>query len=209
MERNSPDSQGYRLESQIREAYGKTVYTKVCHDKNNVRLLKLNNKIKVWQVILSSVTTGSLVFTLIADIKVAGIMGSLLSLSLLMLNAFVKNFDIMDNSAKHQKASNQLWKIGEEYISLLTDFEVLEPGDIMKKRDDLLKRTAEVNNDSPRIDAKSCRQAKKEFKKFEGQTSFSDKEIDAMLPLSIRRRNRDMSDNKGESKEVKKSPLVE
>ena len=38
MERNSLYSQGYRLESQIREAYGRVVYTQTCHDKIVKRL---------------------------------------------------------------------------------------------------------------------------------------------------------------------------
>ena len=41
MERNSRNSQGYKLESQIREAFGKVVYTETCHNKIINRLLKL------------------------------------------------------------------------------------------------------------------------------------------------------------------------
>lgn len=33
MERNSLNSQGYKLESQIREAYGRVTYSQTCHDK--------------------------------------------------------------------------------------------------------------------------------------------------------------------------------
>lgn len=33
MDRNSQTSQGYKLESQIREAYGRVTYTQTCHDK--------------------------------------------------------------------------------------------------------------------------------------------------------------------------------
>ena len=40
MERNSKNSQGYKLESQLREAYGKIVYTYTCHNKKATRLLK-------------------------------------------------------------------------------------------------------------------------------------------------------------------------
>ncbi len=191
MDRNSPNSQGYKLESQLRESYGNVIYTKICHDKFSKRLLSLNNKIKIWQIILSSVTTGSFVLSLISDEQLSGIIGSALSLSLLILNTFVKNFDIVENTQKHQMASNQLWEIGEEYISLLTDFESLSQEEIVARRDQLHKKTAAVYHNSPKIDAKSCKEAKKEYKRLEAQ-SFTEKEIDAMLPYSIRRRNREM-----------------
>jgi hypothetical protein len=45
MELNSPASQGYKLESQIREAYGRVVYTLTCHNKIVQRLLSKNNTI--------------------------------------------------------------------------------------------------------------------------------------------------------------------
>ncbi len=193
MERNSPVGQGYKLESQIREAYGKVIYDQICHEKVIRRLISINNKIKIWQVILSSITTGSFIITLAADERISGFVGSALSVVLLILNAFVKNFDMSENAGKHQRAYNVLWKISEEYVSLLTDFEMLSPEEIMAKRDQLQNRTASVYNGSPRIDARSCKEAKKSLKKLESQT-FNEKEIDAMLPNAIRRRNRDMTE---------------
>ena len=86
-----------------------------------------------------------------------------------------------------------LWKIREEYVSLLTDFEVLNMDEIMEKRDELQNRTAEVYSNSPRTDSKSYKEAQKALKTEEEQT-FSEKEIDVMLPNSIRRCNRNISD---------------
>jgi hypothetical protein len=192
MERNSQVSQGYKLESQIREAYGKVLYTQTCHSKIINRLIKLNNRIKLWQIILSSLTTGSFIATLITDSKISGTIGSLLSLILLILNAYVKNFELMESAKKHQITYDLLWKIREEYISLLTDFELLTPTEIMSKRDDLQERTAEVYSNSPRTDYKSYIEAQKSLKTEEEQT-FSDKEIDVMLPNSIRRSDRSIS----------------
>ena len=89
--------------------------------------------------------------------------------------------------------SDLLWKIREEYVSLLTDFEMLDANDIRNKRDDLQERTSEVYSNSPRTDAKSYMAAQKALKIEEGQT-FSEKEIDIMLPNAIRRCNRQMKD---------------
>jgi hypothetical protein len=189
MERNSQASQGYKLESQIREAYGRVVYTETSHNKIVHRLLSKNNTIKVSQIILSALTTGSFLATLLSSKEIAGILGTIFSIILLILNTYTKDFNLIENAQSHQKAADALWKIREEYVSLLTDFELLEPSDIIIKRDDLQNRTAEIYTQSPKTDARSYKEAKKALKTEEEQT-FSEKEIDVMLLNSIRRENR-------------------
>ena len=191
MERNSPNSQGYKLESQIREAYGRLVYTFTCHNKMVQRLLSKNNNLKVWQIVLSALTTGSLITSLITDESIASFIGAIISVALLILNAYTKNFDLVETAQGHQKAADALWIIREDYVSLLTDFEILEVKEIMDRRDELQNRTAEVYAQSPRTDAKSYKAAQQALKTDEEQT-FSEKEIDVMLPNSIRRENRQM-----------------
>jgi SMODS and SLOG-associating 2TM effector domain family 4 len=189
MERNSPTNQGYKLESQIREAYGRVVYTSTCHNKIVQRLSSKNNTIKVWQIILSALTTGSFLATILSNEVIAGFVGAVISIALLILNAYTYNFDLVETAQAHQKAADALWKIREEYVSLLTDFDLLEASKIMERRDDLQNRTAEIYAQSPRTDARSYKEAQKVLKTEEEQT-FSEKEIDVMLPNSIRRENR-------------------
>ncbi|MEK3955288.1 SLATT domain-containing protein [Psychrobacillus sp. FSL K6-1464] len=190
MERNSPTSQGYKLESQIREAYGRIVYTSTCHNKIVERLLKKNNTIKVWQIVLSALTTGSFLATIMSNEAIAGIIGACISIILLILNAYTKNFDLVETAQSHQNSADALWKIREEYVSLLTDFDLLEVSDIMERRDDLQNRTAEIYAQSPKTDGRSYKEAQKALKTEEEQT-FSEKEIDVMLPNSIRREKRE------------------
>lgn len=193
MERSSRASQGYKLESQIREAYGRVVYTYTCHNKIVQRLLSKNEKIKILQIVLSALTTGGFIVTIIADEKIAGILGAFVSVSLLILNAYTKNFDLVETAQSHQKAADALWIIREEYVSLLTDFEILDGDALMAKRDELQNRTAEVYAQSPRTDSKSYAAAQRALKTEEEQT-FNDDEIDVLLPNSIRRKNRNWID---------------
>lgn len=192
MERNSPNSQGHKLESQIREAYGRVTYTQTCHDKFVKRVVHLNDRIKIWQIVLSAITTSGFIVAIFSDDKIASILGALVSLLLLILNTYTKNFNLIESAQEHKSASDLLWKIREEYVSLLTDFEILGAEEIMRKRDELQERTATVYSNSPRTDAKSYAAAQKALKCEEEQT-FSEEEIDNMLPNSIRRCNRMMS----------------
>lgn len=191
MDRNSYSSQGYKLESQIREAYGRITYSQTCHDKFINRTVRLDDRIKLWQIILSGVTTSGFVVAIFSNDNVASILGALVSLALLILNTYIKNFNLSGIAQEHKKASDLLWKIREEYVSLLTDFETLDESEIRNKRDELQERTAEVYSNSPRTDSKSYQAAQKALKTEEEQT-FSEEEIDIMLPNSIRRCNRKM-----------------
>ena len=189
MERNSQNSQGYKLESQIREAYGRVTYTQTCHDKLINRVLKTNDLIGIWQIILSGITTSGFFVAIFSDEKILSILGAIISLALFILNTYTKNFNLIERAQNHKAASDLLWKIREEYVSLLTDFEILDADQIMKKRDELQERTSKVYSNSPRTDKKSYIAAQKALKTEEEQT-FSDEEIDIMLPNSIRRCNR-------------------
>ena len=85
MERNSQNSQGYKLESQIREAYGRVTYSQTCHDKFINQTVKLDNNIKIWQIVLSGVTTSGFVMSIFSNNNIANILGAIVSLALLRL----------------------------------------------------------------------------------------------------------------------------
>lgn len=193
MERNSKNSQGFKLESQLREAYGKIVYTYTCHNKKATRLLKLNDNIKVWQIVLSALSTGGFITTIIFNDTLVKIIGAVISFLLVIVNSYTKNFNLVGEANEHIKTANLLWKIREEYISLLIDFEILSVEEIMAKRDELQNRTFEVYSSSLSTDKKSYKEAQKSLKTEEEQT-FSEKEIDVMLPSSIRRETREFKE---------------
>ena len=193
MERNSKNSQGFKLESQLREAYGKIVYTYTCHNKKATRLLKLNDNIKVWQIVLSALSTGGFITTIIFNDTLVKIIGAVISFLLVIVNSYTKNFNLVGEANEHIKTANLLWKIREEYISLLIDFEILSVEEIMVKRDELQNRTFEAYSSSLSTDKKSYKEAQKSLKTEEEQT-FSEKEIDVMLPSSIRRETREFKE---------------
>lgn len=96
----------------------------------------------------------------------------------------LKEYKIQDEINQHRNAANALWDIRESYISLLTDYDILENDDIRHQRDVLCKKVSEVNNNYPATDSKSYRAAQKALKKDEEQT-FKEGEIDSILPNRI------------------------
>lgn len=182
------------LKLEVQESLNETqllVYSQTCQDKKFHSLVAMNSKVKMAQIVLSALTTGGFVTAVIFSETIAGIIGAGFSTILLILNAYVKNFEPITEAEKHKKASDILWKIKEEYVSLLTDFESLDEVSIRNKRDELQKRIHEVYSKYPKTDKKSYLEVQKAIKTEEEQT-FSEKEIDVMLPNSIRRNNRDI-----------------
>ncbi|XZJ40590.1 SLATT domain-containing protein [Clostridium perfringens] len=181
--------QKYILESQIRDEYGKLVYTYTCHNYIISRYKFYDNIIKGTQIVLSAVTTGSFLSIILGSKEMASYIGAICSLILLISNACSKSFDINDKINSHKKASNALWLLRENYISLIADIPILGIGDIMEKRDELIIKTSEIYNQSPNTDGKSYKKAQEALKSNEEQF-FTDDEIDKMLPVDLRRCNR-------------------
>lgn len=186
MDQNFPNNELKILNCQIREAYGKVLYTQVCHEKISERLTSRNGNIKIAQIILSALTTCGFIASLSIPEKWASSIGLVFSTVLLILNSYAKGFDLISLSKEHQLAANKLWKIREEYISLLADFTLLEYCEVLQKRDDLQTRTHKAYLESPRTDRKSYKEAQRALK-LENEQSFSDSEIDSLLPQALRR----------------------
>ena len=173
------------LVTQLREAYGRLVYTYTTHLKMAARLASRNRQIKCAQIILSAISTGGFLGSIIANEIVLTYIGGIFSTILLALNLFVKDFNLAEDIKKHCAASDNLWLIREQYISLLTDFWVLSEDEIVCKRDELQKQTFEVYKLVPKTDAKSYTAAQKALKSDEEQY-FTSVEIDKLLPAHLR-----------------------
>ena len=173
------------LKTQIREAYGRVVYTYTTHLKMMNRLTAQNILMRYAQIILSAISTGGFVGAIITNETLMTCIGGVFSTLLLAINLFFKDFNLLSEIKQHRDASDDLWMIREDYISLLTDFETLDEAEIAKKRDALQKQTYEIYKKSPKTDSKSYAQARKALKEGEEQF-FTPDELDGMLPSHLR-----------------------
>lgn len=123
--------------------------------------------------------------SIITDQFFLNCIGGIFSIALLFLNLYFKDFNLAEESKQHRIASDNLWIIREQYISLLTDFEILSENEIVSKRDKLQKMTFEVYKMSPKTDVKSYKDTQKALKSEEEQF-FTPDEIDKMLPAHLR-----------------------
>lgn len=194
MEQNSQADKSAQkdiLEAQIRECFGRVVYSHKTQEKCADIVFKIHKRLKLILIIISAVVTTSLLIKLFGDKQEWALMlGVILSTLLFGLNTYMKDFDLGEIAQKHTNAANDLWDIRETYLSLLTDIraEQLSINQIINQRDELQKRLSSVYSGSPRTNYKAYKEASKALKVNE-ELTFSDKEIDAFLPKELRKTN--------------------
>jgi hypothetical protein len=182
------------LEGQLRECYGRVVYSHKTHEKCADILLTLHKRIKLAQIILSAIVTGGL-FTALFDFqplteyKQIGVFVTLIiSTILLVLNTYTKDYDLGEIAQKHRQAGADLWIIREQYLSLLTDLHIhAQPiNETLAKRDRLAEELHAVYTGAPSTNYKAYSMAQQALKELEDMT-FSDEEIDSFLPRELKR----------------------
>src|SRR6185295_2837156 len=184
---DTPDSRAI-LEGQLRECFGRGVYTHKTHEKAADILLTRLSRIKFSQIILSALTTGGFIAAIIGAGNVGAILGVIVSTLLLVLNAYTKNYDLGELSQKHRQAGADLWIIREKYLSLITDLRMGERPieSLQKERDQLLKDLHSVYSAAPSTTYQAYKKAQVALKQLEDMT-FSDAEIDAFLPKVLKK----------------------
>ena len=181
------NSQQYKeVYNQIEEAYGKIVYTYTTHIIQASRIKKKNAFLKWSEIILSAISAGGFLATVITDTAVLSWIGGLCSTALLVLSSYFKEVDLVQVQKEHLNTSNKLWTLREDYLSLLIDFDKTDYEAIKETRKRLKEEVAEVYNNAPITDEKSYSLAKEELQKKESQF-FTRDELNNILPIELRK----------------------
>jgi hypothetical protein len=184
---DTPQSRGI-LEGQLRECFGRVVYSHKTHEKCADLLLSKLSRIRIWQMVLSAATTGGLVVGIVGKNEAGTIAGLVISTVLLVLNAYTKDNDDGALAQKHRKTGNDLWLIRERFCSLLVDVAMKEKPmeKLQEQRDELIGQLHAAYAAAPSTNSAAYKQAQDALQKNEDMT-FSDEEIDAFLPKELKR----------------------
>jgi len=182
------------LEAQLRECFGRVVYSHKTHEKCADILLSRLSWLKHTQIVLSVLVSGSLLTAMAGEHPSKGIVPTVLSGILLFINLYFKNYNYGQMAQAHKETADRLWNVRESYLSLLTD---LVSGGVTlsqaaDKRDKLQKELAAIYNRAPRTNSNAYAKAQKALKYNEDLT-FSVEEIDAFLPEVLKKSKRDQN----------------
>ncbi|MEM7288784.1 MAG: SLATT domain-containing protein [Pseudomonadota bacterium] len=174
------------LEDQIRECFGRVVYTHKTHERMADRCSTTLARYKLVQIALTALTSAGAIGVVFGDefwIEVATVICSVVTV---FASTYLKNFDPGGAAQQHRDAAAQLWNVRECYFSLLTDLPKLTREDAIAQRDELQASLAALYLSAPRTNGKAYKEAQDRLKNMEDMT-FSDEEIDSFLPLSLKR----------------------
>jgi hypothetical protein len=179
------------LEDQIRECFGRVVYTHKTHEKMADLCAGTLRRFKIAQIVLSALATCGVVSLFLTDDLLAKILTALLSFANLVVAGYMKGFDPGGTAQKHRDAAVLLWSVRESYQSLLTDLArgALAASDATTRRDELQATVARIYQGAPHTNNKAYQTAQQALKELQDYT-FSDEEIDKFLPGSLKRSGR-------------------
>lgn len=195
VEHSQIEPERHAIESQIRECYGRCAYTHKTHEKMAERLHSRHKSGKWANIVLSSLITGGAVSVIFATGTAwegyAGYATAFLSILSLIFNAYLKDLDPGALAQRHREAASDIWNIREAYLSLIADIldRDADLAELRERRDSLQAALHKIYHGAPHTDGKAYGKAQDALKSNEDLT-FSEDEIDVMLPASLRRHGR-------------------
>jgi len=187
---NFNEEQKEILLAQIRECFGRVVYSHKTHEKQ-ADIFRGKDTFWTWmQIILSVVASGSFLATfsdLFGFDKWFSLLGAVLTALVAAINLYFKNFSYSAESLRHKETAIQLWDIRETYISLITDLTTMSISIEKAKiiRDELQIKLQDVYKNAPQTTTKAYFKAQDALK-FKEDLTFLPHEIDMFLPDKLR-----------------------
>ena len=150
-----------KLKNQIADAADNVLYTYAAHWIIVNRLKSRQTSVKITQIILTALSTGGFLASVIAGIPWLSWVGGFTSATALGLNLYSLNFNLPSDIKNHTDAANELWEVREDYKAIITDFDDMTKEEIRSKRDELKQAVSRINKVYPGTDKKSFEEVQK------------------------------------------------
>lgn len=184
-----PERDQYLL-AQVRESFGRVVYSHKTHEKQADICFTKHR----WQqgvlIGLTAVSSGTFlaaVVGLLGDPVLASLATSSIALVVTWISLGAKTFRFADESDAHRGIASRLWDVRESYISLIADLMsgTITDAEGRERRDELQEAARDAYSDAPRTSSKAFARAQDGLKNNEEMT-FTPREIDLFLPEALR-----------------------
>lgn len=178
------------LLGQIRESYGRLVYTHKTHEKEADRQHHFHLTQQWGLIILTALGTGSFLFSILEIIvpqPISTVIISTIAIFTSWISLAATTLKFSENSEEHRNTAAELWDIRESYISLIADLisENITEDEARNRRDELQGALREIYSSAPRTTSNSYKLAQEGLKENE-ELFFTQEEIDLLLPQALR-----------------------
>jgi len=176
------------LEAQLRESFGRVTYSHKTQEKCADILLCWASRIKNAQIMLAALSSVGIISTLFGSGVVGSATGSLLAATLLALNLYTRENDMVATAQNHRQAASKMWLIRERYLSIITDLKIGNKSIeiIQQERDGLVSELGAIYSSAPSTNSRAYERARIALK-YNEEMTFSVNEIDSMLPIELRK----------------------
>lgn len=187
------------LLSQIHHLYASVVYTHKIQEKQADIYFRCHRRSQIAMIVLTTASGGAFLaslLNLVLSSSLAALAISFVSLLVSAINLTVKTFKYGEQMQKHRDAAAKIWNLRESYHSLMVDLqsEMITLAEGRERRDQLQKEASQIYENAPRTTDKACELAQKALHD-DMESTYSDNEIDQLLPISLRTTNKDSNEN--------------
>lgn len=182
---SNPDAMHVANVQAIRESFGRVVYSHKTHEKAREIESAMTDRMKWINIILVTLTSGSLLTTVITDQRAALYVSSVAAGLALAFTIFQLSFTPEKTAEQHRTVAKELWYVREQYVHLLTDIQT-DPGavDIPRRRDDLVEQLRHIYRLAPDTSGSAYRAAQGALQINEDMT-FTNDELNRLLPEAL------------------------
>lgn len=178
------------LLAQVREAFGRVVYSHKTHEKQADICFTKHR----WQqgvlITLTAISSGTFlaaVVGLLGNAVLTSLATSTIALLVTWMSLGAKTFTFQEEADAHRDIASRVWDVRESYISLIADLMsgTVSDAEGRERRDALQQATRDAYVDAPRTSTKAFARAQEGLKNNEEMT-FTSHEIDLFLPEALR-----------------------
>lgn len=178
------------LLGQVREAFGRVVYSHKTHEKQADICFSRHR----WQqgalVALTAISSGAFLASILGhfvEAQLASVTTSFIAILVSGISLGTKTFKFEEESRSHRDTASRLWNVREFYLSLIADLMsgATSPFDARARRDELQEAARAVYMDAPRTTERAFAKASAGLKRTE-ELTFTSHEIDLFLPDALR-----------------------
>jgi hypothetical protein len=178
------------LLAQVREAFGRVVYSHKTHEKQADMSFRRHR----WQqgalIALTAVSSGTFlasVLGVLVNSELASLATSFIALLVTAMSLGAKTFRFAEEADTHRDIASRLWDVRESYLSLISDLMsgATSVRAARERREELQQAARAAYADAPRTTNKAFSQASDGLKNKE-ELTFTSGEIDLFLPEALR-----------------------
>lgn len=176
------------LEDVVRDSYGGVVWSHKIQEKQSDIYSEKFKKMETINIGAASLTSVGIIAMIFTDPMWLKLISALISFATVYITAYFKSFDLQKLIASHKATANKLIAVRDQYKVLLTEIRLQNDSveNLLKRYNELVKETDTIYLEAPSTTDEAVDRAS-EALKIKKDNTFSDKEIDSFLPISLRR----------------------